>query len=339
MPNPIKYSTTGVTQAIKTGNFYTGTGDTDKGPSSSTGYYSGITPPSGGYTIYLSRAGGDFSIYVAANDTQLLTITNRIANASYTTAAECLVYFSTQSDKMVVSRDYENVITNGLIVYLDPSHSSGYPKSGTTLYDLSGNDNNSTLVNGPTYSTNNSGLIVLDGTNDYITIPGNTSTYTSNFTWQSFHYIRSANAFDLDGMWWSEQSGKNFLMGYRNTGIAGTYFRIDSPTTVYQSPSIGTQTNGFGVNAGPVTGQWVFTTIVKNGTTFTLYWGASTLMWTVTISNWSIGFTTQDITFGAKAGGTFPSAMDIGSVLMYNRALSTTEITQNYNAQKARFGL
>jgi hypothetical protein len=336
MPNPIRYSTTGVTQSVKKGNFYTGTGDTDKGPSSSTLYYAGITPPIGGYTIYLSRPTGDFSIYVAANDTQLLTITNRIANTSYTTATECLVYFSTQSDKMVVSRDYENIITNGLVVYLDPSHSSGYPKSGTTLYDLSGNNNNSTLVNGPTYSNINNGLTVLDGIDDHIIIPGNASTYTANFTWQSFHYIRNANGSDLDAMWWSEQSGKNFLMGYRNTGIATTYFRIDSPTTVYQSPAIGTQTNGFSVNAGPVTGQWIFTTIVKNGTTFTLYWG-TTLMWTVTISDWNIGSPSQNIAFGAQAGGAYPNAMDMGNVLMYNRALSITEITQNYNALKDKY--
>jgi energy-coupling factor transporter ATP-binding protein EcfA2 len=56
MPNAIKYNVSDETLALKKGNFYIGTGDVGKGPTSSTGYYNGITPPSGGYTIYLNKA-------------------------------------------------------------------------------------------------------------------------------------------------------------------------------------------------------------------------------------------------------------------------------------------
>jgi hypothetical protein len=55
MPNAIKYNTSAETLALKKGNFYIGTGDVGKGPTSSTGFYNGITPPSGGYTIYLNK--------------------------------------------------------------------------------------------------------------------------------------------------------------------------------------------------------------------------------------------------------------------------------------------
>ena len=51
MANPIKYNTSAETLALKKGNFYIGTGDVGKGPTSSTGYYNGITPPSGGFTM------------------------------------------------------------------------------------------------------------------------------------------------------------------------------------------------------------------------------------------------------------------------------------------------
>ena len=60
------------------------------------------------------------------------------------------------------------VVTSGLQLYLDAGNSSSYPGSGTTWYDLSGNNNNGTLVNGPTYSSANGGCIVLDGSNDYV---------------------------------------------------------------------------------------------------------------------------------------------------------------------------
>ena len=70
MPNAIKYNTSAETLALKKGNFYIGTGDVGKGPTSSTGYYNGITPPTGGYTIYLNKVSGGPSIYTATNDAQ-----------------------------------------------------------------------------------------------------------------------------------------------------------------------------------------------------------------------------------------------------------------------------
>ena len=79
MPNPIKYSTSAQTLALKKGNYWIGTGDVGKGPTSTTDYWNGITPPSGGYTIYLNKASGGPSIYTAANDSQLVSLTNTIS--------------------------------------------------------------------------------------------------------------------------------------------------------------------------------------------------------------------------------------------------------------------
>lgn len=49
MPNAIKYNDNegAETLALQKGNFYIGTGDVGKGPTSTTGYYNGITPPAG----------------------------------------------------------------------------------------------------------------------------------------------------------------------------------------------------------------------------------------------------------------------------------------------------
>jgi hypothetical protein len=232
-----------------------------------------------------------------------------------------------------------SIVRDGLVLELDAGNINSYPGSGTTWTDISGNGNNATLINGPTFSSNNGGLIILDGIDDFVSIPGNATIYTSNFTWQSFHYIRTANAFSLDAMWWSEDTVKNFLMVYRNTNSANAYFRIDTQTQVFESYNTGTQTNGFGTTAGPVSGRWILTTIVKNGTTFSLYWNNAVLMWTVTIGSWNIVDNTQAIAFGARNDNVYNTAMDISNNLMYNRALSTLEITQNYDVYKSRFGL
>ena len=59
MPNTIKYSTTGDTLSLRKGNWFIGVGDTSKGPTSSTGHWAAINPPSGGYTIYENKVAMD----------------------------------------------------------------------------------------------------------------------------------------------------------------------------------------------------------------------------------------------------------------------------------------
>ena len=63
------------------------------------------------------------------------------------------------------------IVRDGLVLALDAADKNSYPGSGTTWYDVSGKNNNSSLNNGPTYSSDNNGTIVLDGTNDIIYAP------------------------------------------------------------------------------------------------------------------------------------------------------------------------
>jgi hypothetical protein len=166
MPNGFKYNTSAESLALKKGDFWIGTGDVGKGPTSTTGFYNGITPPAGGYTIYLNKASGGPSIYTVSNDSQLIGLTNKIAGTNYTTANECFNYFAGQSDKMVVNRDYEGIVTNGLVLNVDSGFIPSYPTNGTTWYDLSYGGTNVTLINGPTYNSSNNGSIVFDGGDD-----------------------------------------------------------------------------------------------------------------------------------------------------------------------------
>ena len=79
MANAIKYNLSAETLALKKGNFWIGTGDVGKGPTSSTGFYNGLEPPSGGFTIYLNKASGGPSIYTVSNEAQLTALTNSIS--------------------------------------------------------------------------------------------------------------------------------------------------------------------------------------------------------------------------------------------------------------------
>jgi len=67
-----------------------------------------------------------------------------------------------------------NISTSGLVLALDAANTKSYPGSGTTWTDMSGNNNNGTLTNGPTFNSANGGSIVFDGSNDFVTL-GNQS--------------------------------------------------------------------------------------------------------------------------------------------------------------------
>ena len=173
MPNPIKYSTGSETLALKKGNLYIGTGDVGKGPSDTTGYYNGVSPSSGGYVIYMNKTGapGNLSYHNAPTDEALISFTNNLAGQSYTGVNQCLVYYAGQTDKVCVNRDYESIITNGLVLNLDAGFTPSYPTSGTTWYDISTGGNNGALTNGPTFNSGGGGSIVFDGVDDYVDIP------------------------------------------------------------------------------------------------------------------------------------------------------------------------
>ena len=172
MSIPIKYNSSTETDALNAGNFWIGTGDVDKGPTSTTGYYNGITPPDNGYTIYVHKLSQGPSIRIASDDSELIEITNHIAGTSYTTIIECFNYFEGQSDKMVMGHSPNTCITDDLVINFDATTLISYPQNGNKWYDLSENRSDGNLINTPTFNSDGRfpGYINLDGVDDYINI-------------------------------------------------------------------------------------------------------------------------------------------------------------------------
>ena len=335
MANPIKYNTSAETLALKKGNFWIGTGDVGKGPTSTTGYYNGISPPSGGYTIYLNKASGGPSIYTASNDAQLISLTNSIAGQSYTTVNECLVYFAGQTDKVVLNRDYEGIVTDGLVLNLDAGFTPSYPKNGTTWYDVSVNTNNGTLTNGPTFSTDGGGSIVFDGVDDYSRIEFNTLFNGNSGDSFSIEIIFKRNSLVYGN------ADSLYQMGNGGLTDARIYFWFDNNSN-------GQMAINYYVQSGVLNGDRYVTldnqlddlnfhhsvqVVDKATSLMTGYWDGINKGSGGIISN---SFTT-DVYF--DIAGTNYCDATIGIVRIYNRALSSTEVLQNFNAQKSRFGL
>jgi hypothetical protein len=330
MPNAIKYSTSAQTLALKKGNFWIGTGDVGKGPTSTTDYWNGITPPSGGYTIYLNKASNGPSIYTASNDTQLVSLTNTIAGASYTTAAQCLDYFSGQTDKMCFNRDYESIVTNGLVLNVDAGFTPSYPTAGTSWYDLSGNGNNASLVNGAGFNSSNGGAITFDGVDDYVSFASNifTSGSPQNGTYRIvFLSPTFQNTSEVDLFYNGGYSG-NLILLYRNP-----WFGTDSYNWLMY------YNNGY-VAAGYTytAGQWFDSCWTWNSQGVAVLYVNGSLVNSQTMSGFSSWNMTGTNGPYMASGNTSPNGK-IAIFQWYNRALTAAEVLQNYNAQKSRFGL
>jgi hypothetical protein len=335
MPNAIKYNVSAETLALKKGNFWIGTGDVGKGPTSSTGYYNGITSPSGGYTIYLNKETGGPSIYVASNDSQLISLTNTIANQSYTTVAECFNYFRDQSDKLVVNSDYGNVITDGLVLNMDAGFRASYTTSGNTWYDISLNSNTTTLTNGSAYNSNDSGSISFDGVDDYVGGSFSLPLASTSFTCEAWikPSIYSGERCIFGKGPFSTRTGIHWRFignGSNACLIRWGFYSSDIDTTTYCVPFNTWSQVVFsyfydGVNnLGKIYVNGVEqNTVLAFGNPLGPYLGSDSA--TNYFGTWTLG--TQQ----------FLGLISIFRI--YNRTLSTSEILQNYNAQKERFGL
>ena len=318
MPNAIKYNVSSQTLALKDGNFWIGTGDVSKGTTVNTNYWNGVTPPSGGYTIYLNKANGEPSIFVANNDTELIYVTNIIGTQSFTTATQCLSWYLTQPDKMVFNIDYPSIITDGLVLNLDAGFVSSYPREGTTWTDLTSGGNNGTLTNGPTFNSANGGSIVFDGANDYVSNSSSSFNITGNVTINAWIRHNGAGSY---GNYISKAQNNGYRM--RRHGSSG------DPLWLYS--------NGNAVSGGAIyDNTWYMVTGVFSSTGLRAY-----INGTLVASN-SSPYSPGDLTLDSLYIGVFATGYelfggDIPIAQVYNRALSATEITKNFNALVSRF--
>jgi len=215
-----------------------------------------------------------------------------------------------------------DLVQNGLVLALDAADKNSYVGSGTSWSDLSGNANTGTLTNGPTFSGGNGGVIVFDGTNDYINIPNNSSfNVTDNISVEMWVRIETTQSNNL-----------GFLIKYANGYlfyVINGKFRFDSRNgdgTYYIT--IGTTNIQDGV--------WKYLVGQKSGLSYKVY--VNGVLEGSTTAN-SVGniASNVDLKLGTD-DGTYLNGR-IGTFKIYNRALTATEVLQNYNATKTRFGL
>jgi hypothetical protein len=208
-----------------------------------------------------------------------------------------------------------SIIKDGLVLYLDAANTKSYPTTGTTWSDLSGNGNNGTLVNGPTFSSGNNGSIVFDGVDDALNstnIFPNSSTFTYEivFNFSAYQFMQFTLG-HVDFKW--RVSGN---IPYWNFWTNG-----GNP----QSTTLGTI---------PPINNFLYLVATYDGNTRKVGLNG------VYLNSISGSFTPRIPSSTTIASSSFERIYGSFTILRaYNRALTADEVLQNYNATKSRYGL
>jgi len=215
-------------------------------------------------------------------------------------------------------------ITNGLVLCLNAADKNSYPGSGTTWTDISENNNTGTLTNGPTFSSANGGAIVFDGTNDYINI-SHSSTIAPSTGYISVEAIFKASATGTENgsIIYNKENEYEMSAG---GGYISYAFR---PNWAWVGST------AFNTN------QWYHTMLTYDQSYQRLYVNGVEV-YSAALSGAIGNVYSEALRIGARGGNGAPYAFfngNISTLRIYNRALSTVETVQNYNAQKSRFGL
>ena len=223
------------------------------------------------------------------------------------------------------------IVSSGLVFNLFTA-----PSSGTTWTDASGNGYNATLQGTPTYVSNNGGGIRLNNASylgtDYISVPYNIASTTST--------IEIVASFNPTSHWatiWGNEA-YSFSRGY-------FAYMPNASTINWGSPTA--NTTAATITASNAIRHWIF---VINGTSKSLYLNGTQLGTTATLNNPST-YATTEFLFGARHTNGGTGATDklnnsnsanypvFYQIRVYNKALSGSEITQNYNAIKSTYGI
>jgi hypothetical protein len=342
MPNAVKYTLTQPTGAIQKGIVSIGVSGSF-GPTGITGWYNGITPQSGTYIIFETNGSYAPRIYAPQNNDELKRIALQLgaSTGNITTETAILSWFSSQPNYYITNIDYPPIVTDGLQCNLDVTTVGSYPNSGTDWFDLSGNSNNASLYIGtPTFSTfdnkrsirfSNYNKVVYQGNHDGFLLNSNPqiSATGTSFTFESWFY--QVSAVQGGTVILSNASGCG---GYR-WGPNGTY-----TYWLLGNDSCSQYSEGTLSVSSTMIGRWVHMVGVFDR--------ANTLGGGVTLYNFVNGTLESSVnTFSPTIPTLAPGiayccgAFDgyISVVRVYNRALTSNEVVQNFNAQKSYFGL
>ena len=334
---PMAYNT-GTTNTYTEKTVKRGTIALNPGPSLAPSYnwFNGVDVTSSQYLIYsdtyttgqATQANSRPTAWTTPDlsDTSLLNLINtlpeRVGQTPFTYAPVALKWLHQSGRYFLLKNNFENIVTNGLILNLDASWPTSF--SGTsTWFDLSSSNKNATLTNGPTLSTANGGSVQFDGSDDYATV---NQTLTTPITITGF--VKYNNQSQPYNMWINSYPHTVLGISLNRLGGGQIYVYIGNGSGWIGTPGIISSTN---MSAN----TWYHLAYVSNGSGSTFYLNGVNVGSSIhSPSGWGSKYYLGwiEVATGEYLNG------NIGNTHVYNRALSPAEIMQNFYAQGPRFG-
>jgi hypothetical protein len=223
----------------------------------------------------------------------------------------------------IVSPVESTYVTEGLQLYLDAGNAASYPGSGTAWTDLTVNGRNGTLTNGPTYSATDGGSIVFDGTNDHVQCSGSLTVTAATFvTW----IRRNGNQSQYDGILFS-----------RGTNTTGMNFQVSNQLGYHWNDAFNTYNWQSGLTVPDLTWCMIAVSVTSSSAKAYLCQSGGITSATNTVSHGSSVLNDIKIAWDDAAARYF--AGNIAIAQLYNIALSESQVTQNFQASRTRFGV
>jgi len=216
----------------------------------------------------------------------------------------------------------KNIITDNLLVHLDAQNKNSYGGSGTTWTDLIGNYN-ATMYNSPTYNTDTPTNLQLNGSNQYIELG---SFFTYNYFTISIWVNAGGSQTTYADIFDNNHTGTRNLVCQQNADSLNQYgFTVIGASNYSDVGFFSLSTN-----------TWTLLTFTFDGSIARGYKNGSLFGTGGSCTpNWS----SQYFRLGQWGGGGRNWNGKYGNFMIYTRALSASEVLQNYNVQKGRFGL
>jgi hypothetical protein len=252
----------------------------------------------------------------------LLASINKIASTKFEgpfANLESAMTWIEDNGLFITNQNYPPIVTDGNVLHLDGGLPASYPLVGTSWYDLTENSNNSVLINGVTYNSSSKGYLEFDGSNQYVSVTG-----TTNIPIGSSNYTI--------GVWFNADTlGSKGLVGWGNYGTSNeaNAFRLTSNGLVNYW-----WLNDLTVTTTITPGNWYYAVATFDGTTRSIYVNGS-LVGSDTPTGHNVT-TSGNLTVGVTNSNEYFDG-DIGDVQIFDRAITSTEILQNYNSFVKRY--
>jgi hypothetical protein len=326
----------------KQGNILMGLKPQEYTVSSGFTWYANATTPNDNYLIISDTYSQGWSTQQESKPTiwrsetgttdSFVSLVNQLPDVNgvtgFTDSGTAMKYLMDSGKYFVNKDDYLGIVSDGLILNLDAGWYPSYSGSGNTWYGLNNTSYDLTLVNGTSFNYTDGGVMSFDGTNDgcYGTAT-NDSNIDTEITMEAWFYRAGGNG-DRGLILNKENS---YEIGVNNSN---GQFQWAIYSNAQSWIWLGSSAN--------ITNTWVHGVVTRDSNSLEKSYINGVLQSSVQRTSSPIQKINNRINIGGRGGSTSPRSNFGGKipiVRVYNKALTQSEIIQNYNTQKGRFGL